>query len=89
MEIPHKDYLIVPGARDDDLGRWMPVISVRSRPMRDGAKWGWPPQTIVSERHNSRGQAEQRSVEIAKQMIDRGVFKPRNVTRLKIPPTTK
>ena len=82
MEISHKDYLIVPGAREDELGRWMPVVSVRSRPTKDGAEWAWPKQTIVSERHKSRGEAEQRSVEIAKQMIDRGELKSSGATRL-------
>ena len=76
MEIPHKNYLIVPGARRDELDRWMPVVLVRWRSTQDGTYWTWPAKPIVSERHKSRVQAERRSLEIAKQMIDRGEFRP-------------
>jgi hypothetical protein len=85
MKIPHKDYLIVPSAREDTVGRWMPVVNVRSQRGRDGVSWAWPPQTIVSERFKIRGEAEQRSVEIAKQMIDRGAFHLSQATRLEGP----
>ena len=80
MEVLHKEFLIVPGAREDALGRWMPVVSV-SRRTKEGVTWSWPAQTIVSERHKSRRDAEDRSVEIAKQMIDRGQFKVTQATR--------
>jgi hypothetical protein len=85
MKIPHKDYLIVPSAREDTVGRWMPVVNVRSQPGRDRVSWTWPPKTIVSERHKKRDDAEQRSVEIAKQMIDRGAFHLSQATRLEPP----
>lgn len=35
MKIPHKDYMIVPSAREDTVGRWMPVVNVRSQWGRD------------------------------------------------------
>jgi hypothetical protein len=85
MEIPHKEYLIAPSAREDSIGRWMPVVTVRSQPGHRGVSWTWPPQTIVSERLKNRGEAEQRSVEIAKQMIDRGAFHLSQATRLEWP----
>jgi hypothetical protein len=75
MEIPHKDFLIMPGAREDTLGRWMPLVSVRSRAKRRGVKRSWTPMAIVLERHKSREEAVRRSVEIAMNMIARGDFK--------------
>jgi hypothetical protein len=76
MEVPFKDYLITPGAREDTLGRWMPVLSVR-RPPKDrfGNGWSWPSRTVVAERHKTRDEAERRAVELAKQMITAGDFK--------------
>jgi hypothetical protein len=76
MEVPFKDYLITPGAREDTLGRWMPVLSVR-RPPKDrfGNGWAWPSRTVVAERHKTRDEAERRAAELAKQMITAGDFK--------------
>jgi hypothetical protein len=85
MKIPHKDYMIVPSAREDSIGRWMPVVIVRSHPGHRDVSWAWPPQTIVSERLKKRDDAEQRSVEIAKQMIDRGAFHRSQATQLERP----
>ncbi len=51
------------------------------RPSQDGTNWTWLPKPIVSERHKSRDEAERRSVEIAKQMIDRGKFRPEHRSR--------
>jgi hypothetical protein len=85
MKIPHKDYMIVPSAREDTVGRWMPVVIVQSQPGHRDVSWAWRPQTIVSERLKNRGEAEQRSVEIAKQMIDRGAFHLSQATRLEWP----
>ena len=59
----------------------MPVVSVSLKPARDSSSWKWPPQTIVSERHKSRHEAEERSIEIAKQMIDQGKFRSSQATR--------
>jgi hypothetical protein len=70
MHVFHKHYVILPSAREDSLGRWMPVVSVRSAEKRNGNHWSWPPRTMVLERMENRYEAEQRSVEIAKQMID-------------------
>jgi hypothetical protein len=75
MRILHDEYIVLPGAREDALGRWMPVVSVHSLPMPYGSYWCWDPKTIVSERHKTRREAERRSVAIAKQMIDHGDFK--------------
>lgn len=77
MEVSFKSYLIIPGAREDTLGRWMPVVSVR-RPPKDrlGNGLSWPSRTVVAERHKTREEAERRAVELAKQMIEAGEFKP-------------
>ena len=70
MGIPYKDREIVPGARENDLGGWMPVVFVQSSPA--GQNRFWEPKTIVAERYKTRDEAERRSVELAKQMIDGG-----------------
>ena len=75
MDVFHKQHLILPGAREDSLGRWMPVVSVRSAEKSYDRHWSWHPRTMVLERMKSREEAEQRSVQIAKQMIDCGEFK--------------
>jgi hypothetical protein len=76
MEVPHKDYLIKPSAREDALGQWMPVVSVHLLPRSRGAAGlSWPPHTVVGERHKTQEQAQHRTVEIANQMIDEGKFK--------------
>jgi hypothetical protein len=74
--------MIVPGAREDTLGRWMPVVSVRSAP-RDGRSAGatWPARTVVAERHKTRTEAQVRSVQLAKQMIDDGEFRSGDAIR--------
>ena len=75
MDVFHQYFLIVPSAREDSIGRWMPVVSVRSAQTKRGSTWSWVPRTMVLERMKSRDEAEQRSVQIAKLMIDRGVFR--------------
>jgi hypothetical protein len=76
MAIPHRDYLITPGACEDSLGRWMPVVIVRQpRVPPRGVERRWPPHTMVAEHYRTREDAERRSIDIAKRMIDRGEFK--------------
>jgi hypothetical protein len=67
MEISHRDFLILPSAREDSLGRWMPVVTVRRPAKSPGAiDRRWAPQTIISESYRTREDAERRSVDIAK-----------------------
>jgi hypothetical protein len=82
MEVPFKEYVITPGAREDAVGNWMSVVEVR-RPTRDasGAGWSWPSRTIVTERHKTRDEAQRRSIELAKRMINEGEFKSSRATR--------
>ena len=71
-DIAHRNYLLTPTARENDLGQWLPVVWVRAARGRHIRLW--KPRAITGERHSSRQKAELRSVEIAKQMIDRGEF---------------
>jgi hypothetical protein len=55
----------------------MPVIAV-DKPRGAGASvYAWTPRAVVCERYKTRAEAERRSIELAKQMIDRGEFKER------------
>lgn len=72
-QLSHNSYRIKPSASADDLGRWLPVIAV-DKP-RGASVYTWTPLAIVAERYESRDEAERRSVELAKQMINRGEFK--------------
>lgn len=76
-EVFHNTYRIKPSARVNDLGRWMPVIAVEKPRGAGASAYAWTPRAVVGERYKTRAEAERRSLELAKQMIDRGDFKER------------
>jgi hypothetical protein len=71
-EVAHHGYLLQPTAREDNLGKWLPVVWVRAE--RGRHLRVWKPRAIRSERYQTRDVAEYRSMLIAKQMIDEGDF---------------